>query len=364
MPWYATGVPSSRTPVKGKARRIVSPGLVDLHFHGAFGIDLMCAEAPELDRLSARLWEHGVAGFVATTLSVPAAELRATCARLGAWIESGTAPGALPLGIHLEGPFISPEACGAHPPGSIRPLTLPELEDLWEVSQGTLKILTVAPETLSPSLLKELTRWCRKRKIVLSLGHSRATDLQARAAFEAGFTGVTHAWNALNFHHRAPGVLGGAIGRKDTYLELILDGAHVHPTVIRWTLALHPRCCFISDCVPAAATSGQDWVSFGESLTTRFDGHVCRLPNGALAGGGLLLPESYGRWVQAEAKARAVAPEKLLRQTLACLTTTPLEALGIRSSRLRNHRVSWTISPLGQVSCRPNPGLTSPSRAG
>lgn len=317
----------------------------------------MSASPEELDRLSLKLWENGIAGFCATTLSVPPAELEATVARLGAWIRGETAPGALPLGIHLEGPFIHPEACGAHPPGSLRDLGMKELECLWTASQGTLKVLTLAPERLEPSELKRLAEWCGKRKIVLSLGHSRATEEEARAAFDAGFSGVTHAWNALNFHHRAAGVLGGAIGRPGVYLEIIPDQVHVSRTVIRWTMKLHERCCFVSDCVPATATEPGTWHSFGSQLKIRFDGTACRLENGALAGGGLLLGQSYGRWLQDESAELKIPPLDLLKETVDSLTRLPREALGIPAAFFKHRQVAWEFNLAGNLQVVPQESL-------
>jgi N-acetylglucosamine-6-phosphate deacetylase len=334
-------VPNQKVRVKGKPR-FISAGVVDLHFHGAFGIDLMQAEGHELDALSQALWQNGVAGFVATTLSVPQPELLGACERLGSWIRSETAPGAQPLGLHLEGPFISPAAAGAHPPGSIRPLSLSEVETLWETSQRTLKILTVAPETLDNPTLKALARFCKKNQIVLSAGHSKATKLQAERAFDAGFSGVTHGWNAMSFHQREPGLLGAALGRKDTYVELIIDQAHVEKTVLRWTHALHPNgCCYVSDCVPAARTEEGTWHTFGSSLQIQFDGHVCRLPNDALAGGGLLLGESYARWLKDECEETGEAWKSLWERTVQNLTTRPLQALGLRKGLLDAFQVEW-----------------------
>ncbi len=309
----------------------------------------MSASREELDRLSLKLWENGIAGFCATTLSVPPDELEATVSRLGAWIRGGTAPGALPLGIHLEGPFIHPEACGAHPPGSLRDLGMRELERLWTASQGTLKVLTLAPERLNPSELKRLASWCGERKVVLSLGHSKATEQEARVAFDAGFSGVTHAWNASNFHHRAPGFLGGAIGRPGVYLELIPDQVHVSRTVIRWTMKLHDRCCFVSDCVPATATEPGTWHSFGRQLKIRFDGSACRLENGSLAGGGLLLGHSYVRWLEDESTDLNIPLPRLLKATVDSLTRLPREALGIPATLFKHRKVDWEISSAGKL---------------
>ncbi len=205
-------------------------GAIDIHFHGAFGIDLMSATAPELDFLSHQLWAHGIAGFCPTTLSAPFEILSDTVHRLGKWIRKGKFPGAKPIGIHLEGPFIHPTLCGAHPQKEIRAFDWKELLQLWTASQETLKMITIAPETLSTAQSIRLSQWAEEKKIHLSIGHSQATEKQAELAFQTGFKGVTHAWNALPFHHRNPGVMGAALGKKEIYLELILDQIHVSAT--------------------------------------------------------------------------------------------------------------------------------------
>ncbi|MCM2277570.1 MAG: hypothetical protein NDJ89_05790 [Oligoflexia bacterium] len=319
----------------------------------------MQAAPPELDRLAELLWQKGIAAFCPTTLSAPSKELHEVVSRLGEWIRrpaEGTR-GALPLGIHLEGPFLHPEAIGAHPPEGIRPLTPEELRSLWEASQGTLKILTMAPETLEPAVLRDASRFCRKKGIVLSLGHSRASEAEARAAFDQGFRGVTHAWNALGFHHRAPGPLGAALGRPDVYIELIPDQIHLSPTLIRWTRRLHAGCpiCFVSDATPAAATDTQSKHGFGP-LTIQLADGASRLESGALAGGGMLLSESFGRWVTFEARATGQEPEKVLKSSLDCVTRFPLAALGLDPAVLLGRKVLWRKSR-NPESYRPIPEL-------
>jgi N-acetylgalactosamine-6-phosphate deacetylase len=327
--------------------------VIDIHFHGAFGIDLMTASSSELKTLAARLGKAGLAGFCATTLSAPRTELKAVVARLGQWIRQ-TEPdsdSAIPLGIHLEGPFIGPAACGAHPPGSIRPVDMAEIEELWEASLHTLKIMTVAPEAfIKPSDRAALVGFCKKNRIRLSLGHTACTEKEAQKAFDLGFKGLTHAWNALGFHHRTPGAMGAALGRKKLSVELIIDQIHASLTTIRWTLKLHEkqgRVCFVSDAAPAAETSGREWYSFG-SLKIRYHEGASRLQGGHLAGGGHLLPRMYVRWLEAEAKAQGkeqdpVFLRKLLKKTIRHLTIDPLHFLGVHPSRLKSRRLMWKV---------------------
>ena len=294
----------------------------------------MTADVQELNELSRKLKRAGIAGFCPTTLSASHKVLLKTVTRLGEWILSTKAmkaPGARPLGIHLEGPYIHPHSCGAHPLEIIRPLKMVELDELWNASRQTLKILTVAPELLSPSLLKQLTNWARKRRIILSLGHSQANEKQAEIAFQSGFSGITHAWNALPFHHRAPGALGAALGQKGIHIEVIIDLIHVAPTLIRWTRKLHPEgVCFVSDCAPAAATHGGKWIQFGD-LETRFKDGACRLKNGSLAGGGLLLSQAYEQWLKVESQHTGETIGALRRKSIDLVTVNPLRAIGLKA---------------------------------
>jgi len=350
-------VPRPAKPVKTKDRNRsrhlgTSIGAVDLHFHGAFGIDLMSARPAELDALSIELWKRGIAAICPTTLSSPKGDLKDAVRRLGEWIRRADAPGAKPLGIHLEGPFISPQACGAHPPGVIRGLTFPELEDLWEISQKTLKILTVAPETLPESDLRRLGDWAKKNRVRLSLGHSRCTESQARAAFDRGFTGITHAWNALAYHHRDLGALGAALGRPGVAVELIIDQVHVSPTLMSWTIALHDDLVFVSDAAPPAGLSDDRLVNFGE-LRCRIQGGAARLENGALAGGGLLLPDAFAAWLKTHAGMSGEKIERLFKHQLPFVAANPLRAIGVKESALKKRRVQWRLDRNGTLACVP-----------
>ncbi len=343
-------MPRSKNTVKGKLL-VRSAGLIDLHFHGAVGVDLMGAPIPELDRLSRHLFKAGLDGFCPTTITTEPGPLLESVARLGDWIRSRPAAQwnphglARPLGIHLEGPFLSLKARGAHPERAVRPFNQREILELWEASRGTLKILTVAPEGLGPKALIWLTKWARDRKhVVLSAGHSRATSDQARRAFDAGFSAVTHAWNAMAFHQRDPGVLGAAIGRKGVHLELIGDGVHVSPEVVRWTCHLHDEICWVSDCTPAAATKRGQTSTFGP-LKVRLGDGASRLPDGSLAGGGKLLVEAVRDWVEHETQGLSAAESRrLLERHIRYAAVEPLRALGMKWAGPRPKRLNWQLS--------------------
>jgi N-acetylglucosamine-6-phosphate deacetylase len=291
--------------------------------------------------------------------------------RLGKWIreKSEDKTGAAPLGIHLEGPFLSSGACGAHPPSALRKLKWEELQELWIASQETLKIITLAPETLNPSTLRELGTWSQKKGVVLSLGHSLASKEEAEFAFNNGFSGITHAWNAMPFHSRSPGILGAALGRKDLYLELIIDRAHLSPEVIRWTRKLHaPQpLCFISDCISAGGqhSSGtqpklKKWHTLG-SQQVQFTQGACRLKNGQLAGGGLLLSQSYTQWAAAEATELGLSTWKILNETVQYATQVPLQVLGLSKKAVFSKKVRWKVDSSGKIQVIPVDSAASSS---
>ncbi len=308
----------------------------------------MSASSKDLTLLANKLAQTGIAGFCPTTLSIPIGELLTSVARLGDWIvntrQDPDFSGAFPLGIHLEGPFIAPHACGAHPVRSIRRFNRGELESLWKASHRTIKIITLAPEAISKKDISWLLKWARVNKVLLSLGHSKASHNDANYLFSHGFSGVTHAWNAMSFHHRDPGILGAALGRKNTYIELIVDGAHVSLEVIDWTLkAHHPNpVCIISDCITSGGLSSQRWHSFGP-LKVRNQGGAARLVGGGLAGGGKLLSKSYRDWVNNEAKRTQTSAEQVLRNSLKHVTSDPLKILGVKSRKFFKKNLIWKL---------------------
>ncbi len=139
--------------------------------------------------------------------------------------------------------------------------------------------------------------------------------------------------------------MGAALGRKDLHIELILDQIHVSPTLLRWTLDLHRKAgpiCFVSDSAPAAGTSGQRWHPFGP-LKVRYQDGACRLPDGNLAGGGILLPEAYRRWLLQESAHTGQPIAQLLKSTLKHVTLDPLSVLSVPAHRLSNRRFVWKV---------------------
>lgn len=288
------------------------PNVLDLHFHGAFGVDLASSKLTQdqFETLCRRLATKKVTGFCPTLLSLPPAQLLSQVSKLGGWIQQAQNASksdklqlATPHGLHLEGPFLNPRFKGAHPKGALIEFSRPLLKELWDQSRGTLSILTLAPELLSRSDLRWLITFSKRHKIRLQAGHSAATFDDARRAFDSGFTGVTHAWNAMAFHHRDPGLLGAAIDFPEVSLEIIPDGVHVHPSTAKLLMNSVgiDRTFWVSDAAPCAGLALKSCSSFGpyrvenrptqNSQIAAFLADDSKKGESLLAGGALLLSE-------------------------------------------------------------------------
>jgi len=235
---------------------LLVPGFLDIHIHGGAGLDVMRASAEELPRLGQFLVSHGVTGYFATTVAAP---LDATCAaleRLAGAIEqttnvNGGPPEAQALGIHLEGPFLSHKRRGVHPPEYLVEPTIPIFERLWQAARGHVRMITIAPEI--PGAMEVIAEAAR-RKICVSIGHSDSDLSVARAAVQAGARHATHTFNAMRpLDHRSPGIIGEVLSDDTMTADIIVDGIHVSPEVVKLFLqAKGPeRAVLITDAISA-----------------------------------------------------------------------------------------------------------------
>jgi N-acetylglucosamine-6-phosphate deacetylase len=235
---------------------LLAPGFVDIHIHGGAGIDVMRTPQEELPRLGKFLATHGVAGYFPTTV---AASLDQTCSaleRLANAIEAGSttngdAPEARPLGIHLEGPFLSHKRRGVHPPEYLVAPTLAIFEQLWQAARGHVRMMTIAPEI--PGALEVIAEAAR-RNVCVSIGHSDAEMPIAQAAVDAGARHATHTFNAMRpLDHRDPGILGEVLTDDRVSADIIADGIHVAPAVVRLFLQAKgiERAVLITDAISA-----------------------------------------------------------------------------------------------------------------
>lgn len=237
---------STQTPAGASAYDLgdadIAPGYIDLHIHGSSGYDVMddTPEAlPAIERLLAR---HGVTSYFPTTVSAPLDVTLRAVERLANAIEKASAQTpeqkkteqagrAAPLGIHLEGPFISHARRGVHRPENLLPPKLETFERLWQAARGQIRVMTIAPE-LDGAM--ELIAAASARGVCVSLGHSDADFVTTERAISAGARHATHTFNAMRpLAHRDPGILGGVLTDKRVSADIIADGVHVDPAIVK-----------------------------------------------------------------------------------------------------------------------------------
>jgi N-acetylglucosamine-6-phosphate deacetylase len=232
---------------------ILAPGFLDIHIHGGAGVDAMRAPASDLPRLGKFLAAHGVTGYFPTTV---AASMDATCAaleRLADAIEAGesSASAARPLGIHLEGPFLSHKRRGVHPPENLVTPTVEIFDRLWQAARGYVRMMTIAPEL--PGALEVIAEAAR-RKVCVSIGHSDAEMPIAQQAVKAGARHATHTFNAMRpLDHRDPGILGEVLSDDNLSADIIADGIHLSPAIVQIFLRAKgtERAVLITDAISA-----------------------------------------------------------------------------------------------------------------
>ncbi len=220
-----------------RSESILTPTFLDIHIHGAAGHDVMLASPAELGTLQRFLARRGTAHYLPTTVTAPIDETLRALESLADAIERPTpANQATPIGIHLEGPFLSHAKRGAHPGNLLQPPSIALFDRFQQAARGHIRLLTLAPELPGAP---DLTRHASQSGVRVSLGHSNATAAEAEAALAAGASSATHTFNAMRpLDHREPGMLGTVLDRPNLYAELICDGIHVAPLLVRLWLRL------------------------------------------------------------------------------------------------------------------------------
>lgn len=291
----------------------LTPGFIDIHHHGGGGASYDDgAEAAATARAVHRA--HGTTRAVLSLVTASIDDLTARVAVIADLAERD----ATILGSHLEGPFLDPGHKGAHTESLLRPADADAVDRLVAAGRGTVRQVTLAPEL--PGGLDATTRFVRSG-VAVAVGHTNATEAEARAAFEAGATILTHAFNAMpGIHHRAPGPVVAAMRDERVTLELIADGVHVHPDVIALAFAGAPgRIALITDAM-AAAGSADGHYELGGLAVTVTEG-TARLDSGGAIAGSTLTQDAALRMV--------VGCGIALPAAVAALTAIPARAIGV-----------------------------------
>jgi N-acetylglucosamine-6-phosphate deacetylase len=261
----------------------VVPGFIDVHIHGANGSDAMDASKEALESIAQALPGEGTTSFLATTMTQEEMRIEKALVNAGEYIKDHQAAGkAEILGIHLEGPFVNPKKAGAQP---IQYIIEPNLElfKKWEqLSRQTIKLVTLAPEQAGGL---EMVRYLKANGIIASIGHTDATYEEVVNAIDAGANHVTHLYNQMRgLHHREPGVVGAAFLKGELKTELIVDGVHVHPEMVKLAYEQKGKkgIILITDSMRAKCLKNGHYDLGGQDVTVQNGKAV--LSDGTLAG--------------------------------------------------------------------------------
>lgn len=343
----AAGVPIERNEAVVDGRGCYAlPGMIDMHFHGCKGWDICDLpdgqngeESADIFRMWQEIADHqasiGVTGMAPATMTLPVNRLKKTLKYAAAFAgrqKDGKAGGSRLAGINMEGPLISPDRCGAQDASYILPCSKDTVTQLIECGEGLVKVVGIAPEKEDALVLIDQM----KNHVRFSLAHTDADYETARQALEAGVCHVTHLFNAMPpWHHREPGVVGAVMDAaaegKEIMAELICDGFHVHPSVIRTAFQLlgEDRMVLISDSMRAAGMPEGEYALGGQEVVVQNipeRGCVAVLKkNGSLAGSTASLPDCVRTAVR-----KAGIP---LEQAVAAATINPARCLGIEKEQ-------------------------------
>jgi N-acetylglucosamine-6-phosphate deacetylase len=250
----------------------LTAAFLDVHTHGAVGHDVMQSSPADLSKVQRFLAQHGVAHYLPTTVTAPIDATLRALEQLANAVESiPNGREAHPAGIHLEGPFLSHAKRGVHPPADLQLPSVELFDRFQNAARGHIKLMTVAPEL--PGAF-DMIRHAAAHGVRISMGHTNATAAETLLAIDAGATSATHTYNAMRaLDHREPGVLGTVLDDDRMYAELICDGIHVAPPLVRlWLKAKgNDRAILVTDSMSAAGMPDGEYT-LGHFTVTVSDG--------------------------------------------------------------------------------------------
>jgi len=291
--------PAYKTPVPAGARvtdfpnGVLAPGFVDIHIHGADGHDAMEPTPDALVAIERFLAGHGVTSYCPTTITAPLTLTLSVLGKLADWIESRSTqdePRAFPVGIHMEGPFLSPAKRGVQPEEYLLEGSIETFQRLWEAARGHIVNMTIAPEV--PGAM-DVIREASRLGVCMSFGHTNADSNVAQQAISAGARHATHTFNGMRaLDHREPGVLGSILTNEHLTAEIIADGVHVHPEIVKLFVRAkgNERTVLVTDAI--SATGKRDGHYRLGTFEVEVKGSICRSADGRLAGSVLTLDQA------------------------------------------------------------------------
>ena len=295
--------------------RMLLPGFIDVQVNGGGGA--LFNDSPAVETIATIAAAHrrfGTTGLLPTLISDDLSVVEAAIAATDAAIEAGV-PGV--LGIHIEGPFLSPTRHGIHLTSKLRPLE-DDFVDLLASARRGRTVVTLAPERATPGQIARL----RQAGVIVSAGHSDADYATVRGAIDAGLTGFTHLFNAMSqLANRAPGMVGAALEDDATYAGVIVDGLHLHPATLRVAIRAKgaDHLMLVTDAMPSVGSDAGEFMLQGRRITR--DGDMLKSDDGVLAGSTLTMAAAVANMIE---QGRVT-----LRQAAAMASATPARFLGL-----------------------------------
>lgn len=274
--------------------KIIAPGYIDIHIHGCAGSDVMTGTEQDILRISKKLIQHGVTSFLPTVVTDSKENILRVIETIKRSIKINCYSNI--LGIHLEGPFINKSKKGAMNSDYIIPPKDDMVLDFLRKGNGLIKMITIAPEIKNA---KKTIKQLKEKGVIISIGHSNAKYEQLVEATKLGVSQITHLFNAMNaLNHRNPGIPGGALELDRLKVQVIADGIHIDPVVIKLIMKCKgvDKILLISDAIKAADLCDGIYKSAGLNVTVK-DG-VARLENNSLAGSTLMLDKAVQNLVK------------------------------------------------------------------
>jgi N-acetylglucosamine-6-phosphate deacetylase len=261
--------------------KFIVPGYIDIHVHGGGGSDVMDGEYEAIKQVATTHSRFGTTAFLPTTMTMTKDKIIKSLKSIHEARLKGTGTAGI-LGIHLEGPYINPEKKGAQKEEDIKKVSVEEFLEFNQASGNFIRLVTVAPEM--PGAI-DFIRWLHQQGIIVSVGHSNATYKQVQEGIQAGLSHVTHIFNAMRgLHHREPGVVGAALSSPKLIVEMIADGIHLHPIVLKMLTQIKEseKLVLITDAMRATGFKEGTYDLGGQEVIVT-QGQA-KLKNGTLAG--------------------------------------------------------------------------------
>lgn len=271
------------------AERFVVPGFIDVHVHGGGGSDTMDGKYEAIKQIANTHSRFGTTAFLPTTMTMSKGKIIESLKSINEAFVKGTGAAEI-LGVHLEGPYINSERKGAQKEEDIKNPSIEEFMEFNQASGNLIRLVTIAPEI--PGAM-ELIRWLSEHKIIASVGHSNATYEQVQESIQSGLNHVTHTFNAMKgLDHREPGVVGAALSSPELMAQIIADGIHVLPVVIRILIQTKgiENVVLMTDAIRAASMPEGTYDLGGQEVTVTMG--QARLKDGTLAGSVLTMDKA------------------------------------------------------------------------